>query len=285
MMVHGCVPDGAPRLIFSGLDAKVAGDIETTFAAAGHLVISNARNHRMEADVPLLVPEVNADHLTLLSRQQEARGWRGGVVTNPNCSTVALTMALAPLRPFGLRSANVSTLQAISGAGYPGVAALDIVGNVIPFIGGEEEKMESETQKILGSLENGAVRPHPVVISAHCTRVPVVNGHTLMVSVGLDSPPSLDELREAYRTFTARPQAERLPSAPAHPVVYLDDPNRPQPRLDADRDGGMTVSVGRLRRCPILDVKFVALGHNTVRGAAGAALLNAELMKVDGHFD
>ena len=284
MKVRGCVPDGAPRVVFSGLDASVAGEIEEAFAAAGHVVISNARNYRMEPDVPLLVPEINAHHLALMPRQQTARGWSGGVVTNPNCSTVTLTMALAPLGPFGLRTVNVSTLQAVSGAGYPGVASLDIVGNVVPFIGGEEEKMESETQKIFGSLsdDGGGIEPHPVVVSAHCTRVPVINGHTLMVSVGLDRTPPLDELREAFRAFTARPQEERLPSAPANPVVYLDEPNRPQPRLDADRNGGMTVSVGRLRPCPVLDVKFVALGHNTIRGAAGAALLNAELMMVDG---
>ena len=284
MTVRECVSDGAPRLVFSGLDASVAGEIEGAFAAAGHIVVSNARNYRMERDVPLLVPEINAHHLALLSRQRNARGWSGGVVTNPNCSTVVLTMALAPLRPFGLRTVNVSTLQAISGAGYPGDASLDIVGNVVPFIGGEEEKMESETQKIFGSLNEaaGGVEPHPVVVSAHCTRVPVVNGHTLMVSVGLDETPPLDALREAFRTFTGRPQEEGLPSAPTRPVVYLDEPNRPQPRLDADRDGGMTVSVGRLRPCPLLDVKFVALGHNTIRGAAGAALLNAELMKIDG---
>ena len=282
MMVHSSTPDGAPRLVFSGLDAKVAGQVEGAFAAAGHTVVSNARNYRMELDVPLLVPEINPEHLQLLAAQAAGRGWPGRIVTNPNCSTIALSMALAPLRPFGLKAVNVSTLQAISGAGYPGVASLDIVGNVIPFISGEEEKMQSETQKILGSLEDGVVRPHPVAVSAHCTRVPVVNGHTLMISVGFDSPPAADDLLEAFRTFLARPQTEQLPSAPQHPVVYLDEPNRPQPRLDADRDSGMTVSIGRLRPCPVLDYKFVALGHNTVRGAAGAALLNAELMQVDG---
>ncbi len=282
MVVHPCEPAGAPSLVFSGLDASVAGDVETAFASAGHTVVSNARNHRMAGDVPLLVPEINPDHLQLLARQRRVRGWSGRIVTNANCSTIVLTMALAPLCRFGLRSATVSTLQAVSGAGYPGEASLDILGNVIPFIAGEEEKMESETQKILGCFEDDAVTPHAVTISAQTTRVPVVHGHTELVSVALETQPSIDDVREAFRGFAGRPQAERLPSAPPHPVLYLAEPARPQPRLDVDRDGGMTVSVGRLRPCPVLDYKFVVLGHNTVRGAAGAALLNAELMRVDG---
>ena len=281
MMVDSIAPERAPRLLFSGLDNSVAGEVETVCAAAGHVVVSNARNHRMEPDVPLLVPEVNPDHLQLLQRQASVRAWSGRIVTNPNCSTIVLTMALAPLRPFGLRSVNVTTLQAVSGAGYPGVAALDILGNVIPFIGGEEEKLETETQKIFGCLKNDRVEPHPVVVSAHTTRVGVPNGHTLMISVGLETTPEPADLLHAFREFAGRPQAEQLPSAPPHPIVYLEEPNRPQPRLDVDRGGGMTVTVGRLRRCPVLDYKFVALGHNTVRGAAGAALLNAELMHRD----
>ena len=282
MMVDTVAPERAPRLLFSGLDASVAGEAETALAARGHVVVSNARNHRMEPDVPLLVPEVNPDHLQLLKQQASARAWPGRIVTNPNCSTIVLTMALAPLRPFGLRSVNVTTLQAVSGAGYPGVASLDIVGNVIPFIGGEEEKMETETKKIFGCLTDEGVEPHPVVVSAHATRVGVTNGHTLMISVGFERAPEPAELLQAFKDFSGRPQSEQLPSAPPDPVVYLDEANRPQPRLDVDRDGGMTVTVGRLRRCPVLDYKFVALGHNTVRGAAGAALLNAELMHRDG---
>ncbi len=238
----------------------------------------------MEADVPLLVPEINPEHLALLDTQRARRSWPGTIVTNPNCSTIVLAMALAPLRQFGLQTVNVTTLQAVSGAGYPGVPSLDIVGNVIPFISGEEEKMETETQKILGSLGDERVEPYPVTVSAHTTRVGVTNGHTGMVSVGFSSRPEPDDLVEAFRHFAGRPQAERLPSAPPHPVEYLDEENRPQPRLDVDRGAGMTVSVGRLRKCPVLDCKFVMLGHNTVRGAAGAALLNAELMMVDGRL-
>ena len=285
MVVDAVTPDRAPRLVFSGLDAAVAGDVEGAFAAAGHVVVSNARNYRMEGDVPLLVPEVNADHMKLLAAQRVARGWPGQLVTNPNCSTIMLAMALAPLRPFGLRSVNVTTLQAVSGAGYPGVPSLDIIGNVIPFIDGEEEKIETETKKILGTLADGRVEPHPVVVSAHTARVPVVNGHTEMVSVDFDTRADAADIVAAFRGFSGRPQAEDLPTAPPHPVVYLTADDRPQPRLDVDRDGGMTVTVGRLRPCRVLQHKFVVLGHNTVRGAAGAAILNAELMKVDGLLD
>ena len=285
MIVDAVTPGHAPRVVFSGLDAKVAGDVEGEFARAGHVVVSNARNHRMDADVPLLVPEINADHLGLLRAQASVRGWSGKIVTNPNCSTIMLTMGLGPLRPFGLRAVNVTTLQAVSGAGYPGVPSLDMVGNVIPHIGGEEEKIETETKKILGVLEKGGVQPHPVIVSAHTTRVPVINGHTEMVSVAFDDTPDIDALIEAFRGFSGRPQAEQLPSAPDPPVVYLSDPNRPQPKLDVDRDGGMAVTVGRLRPCNVLDFKFVVLGHNTIRGAAGGALLNAELMQTDGLLD
>ena len=285
MVVDAVVPERAPRVVFSGLDSSVAGEVEAAFAAAGHVVVSNARNYRMDADVPLLVPEINPDHLALLAAQRAARQWAGRIVTNPNCSTIVLTMALAPLRQFGLRAVNVTTLQAVSGAGYPGVPSLDIVGNVIPFIGGEEEKMETETRKILGSLVKAQVEPYPVTVSAHTTRVGVTNGHTGMVSVGLEAAPTAGEIIDAFRSFSGRPQVEALPSAPARPVEYLDEASRPQPRLDVDRGNGMTVSVGRLRPCPLLDYKFVVLGHNTIRGAAGAAILNAELMLIDGLLD
>jgi aspartate-semialdehyde dehydrogenase len=269
-------------LLFSAMDASVAGEIEEAFAKAGHFIVSNARNHRMAPDVPLLVPEINSDHLGLIDAQRKARGWTGALVTNPNCSTVVLSMALAPLRQFGLKSVAVTTLQALSGAGYPGVASLDAVGNVVPFIAGEEAKIESEPKKILGHLEGGVVVPHPVVLSASSTRVPVVNGHTESVSVALEQSPSLDDVRQALASFSGPPQALKLPSAPPQPVLYLSEENRPQPRLDVDRDGGMTVTVGRLRPCPILGYKFFALGHNTVRGAAGAAVLNAEQMVAQG---
>ncbi len=283
--VEPATPGKGPRLVFSALDAGVAGDLERAFADAGHVVLSNARNHRMDPVVPLLVPEVNADHLALLRAQTRLRGGRGAIVTNPNCSTVVLSMALAPLRPFGLRACLVSTMQAVSGAGYPGVPTLDILGNVIPFISGEEEKIETETRKILGTLAGEAVEPHPVRVSAHTNRVPVVDGHTETVSVALDEKPALAELRAAIDGFTGAPQRLGLPTAPERPLVYLDQPNRPQPRFDAARGRGMTVSVGRLRPCGVLDWKFVTLGHNTVRGAAGASVLNAELMQAEGLLD
>jgi aspartate-semialdehyde dehydrogenase len=282
MVVQPPVPGKGPSLVFSALDASVATEIEGAFAAAGHIVVSNARNYRMERDVPLLVPEVNAEHLALASGQASARGWKGRIVTNPNCSTVFLAMSLAPLRAFGLESVTVTTLQAVSGAGYPGVASLDIVGNVVPFISGEEEKMESETKRILGSLSDGVVVPHPVVISAQTTRVPVLDGHTESVSAALEQSVSIDDVRSAMESFRGLPQQHGLPSAPAQPIVYLHEQNRPQPRLDAERGGGMVVFVGRLRPCKVASVKYIALGHNTVRGAAGAALLNAELMKAQG---
>jgi len=285
MVVDAVTPDRAPRLVFSGLDSKVAGEVEGAFAEAGHIVVSNARNYRMEADVPLLVPEINADHLQLLTAQRAARRWSGRIVTNPNCSTIMLTMALAPLCQFGLRAVNVTTLQAVSGAGYPGVASLDIVGNVIPYIRGEEEKMETETKKVFGRLKDGRVEPHAVAVSAHTTRVPVINGHTEMLSVGFETRPSTEEILAALREFAGRPQAERLPTAPVRPIVYVTANDRPQPRLDVDRGRGMTVTVGRLRPCQVLDYKLVVLGHNTVRGAAGAAILNAELMQKDGLLD
>ena len=282
LTVDAATPGRAPTLVFSGLDSSVAGEIEGAFAQAGHIVVSNSRNHRMAANVPLMIPEVNADHLQLLDAQGQA-GWKGRIVTNPNCAAVVLAMALAPLRQFGLKTTIVTTLQAISGAGYPGVASWDILGNIIPFIGGgEEEKIETETKKILGCLNAGRVDPHPVTISAQTTRVGVQNGHTVSASTGFDHRPPLDAIIDAWRSFKGRPQQLDLPSAPAQPIVYLTEPNRPQPTLDVDRGRGMTVSVGRLRECPVLDYKFIALGHNTIRGAAGAAILNAELMHREG---
>jgi len=240
----------------------------------------------MEDDVPLLIPEVNPDHLGLIEMQQKNRGWTGAIVTNPNCAVVVLAMALAPLRHFGIRSVVTTTLQAVSGAGYPGVASFDILGNVIPGIGGgEEEKIETEANKILGGFVDGRVVRHPVVISAHTTRVSVLDGHTLTASVAFDRTVDPGEVTDALKAWRGRPQELRLPSAPECPVEVCDEEFRPQPRLDADRGNGMTVSVGRIRRCPLLGTKFVALGHNTIRGAAGAALLNAELMVADGWLE
>jgi aspartate-semialdehyde dehydrogenase len=281
--VDHATPGRAPKLVFSGLDSSVAGDIERAFAAAGHIVVSNSRNYRMERDVPLLIPEVNADHLGLLASQQASRGWTGRIITNPNCVVVVVAMALAPLRQFGLINAIVTSLQAISGAGYPGVASWDILGNVIPYIGGgEEEKIETETGKILGHFDGRGVSNHPVAVSASVNRVPVQHGHTAAISVQLDQCPDPAALIAAWNCFRGRPQQLELPSAPAQPIVYTSEQNRPQPSLDANRGGGMTVTIGRLRACAVLGYKFVALGHNTIRGAAGAAILNAELMHREG---
>jgi aspartate-semialdehyde dehydrogenase len=282
-VVEAAAPGTAPKLVFSGLDSSVAGEIEAAFARAGHIVVSNSRNYRMFDTVPLMIPEVNAEHLALLDAQGAAQGWSGRILTNPNCATVVLAMALAPLRQFGLTSTIITTLQAISGAGYPGVPSWDILGNIIPHIGGgEEEKIETETKKILGVLGNGRIENHAVRLSATTTRVAVRDGHTGSISVGLEQKPTADAVIDAWRSFRGRPQELGLPSAPKQPLVYLEEANRPQPLLDANRDGGMTVSVGRLRPCPLFDYKFVALGHNTIRGAAGAAILNAELMHAEG---
>lgn len=285
LTVQECRPQGAPRLLFSAMDAAVATEIEQAFARAGHVVVSNSKNHRMEPDVPLLVPEVNADHLRAVAQQQRQRGWTGQIVTNPNCSTVVLAMALAPLRKFGITRVVATTMQAISGAGYPGVASMDIVGNVIPFISGEEEKMQQETQKILGDYAADGFHPLAAKVSAHCNRVAVVDGHTVTVSVELKDRPGERQLVEAIRNFRGMPQERQLPSAPAQPLVHMEEQDRPQPRRDAERDRGMAVYVGRVRPCPVLDYKFVALGHNTIRGAAGAAVLNAELMHSEGMLD
>jgi aspartate-semialdehyde dehydrogenase len=283
--VHECKPANAPRLVFSSMDASVATEIERDFAMAGHVVVSNSRNHRMEPDVPLLIPDVNPDHLKIIPHQQRVRGWKGQIATNPNCSTIVLAMALAPLKQFGITRVVATTMQAISGAGYPGVASMDINANVIPFIGGEEEKMQQETQKILGEFAGDNLRPLDAKVSAHCNRVPVVDGHTVTVSVEFERKPGKDEIIRALVNHRSVPQERKLPSAPPHPVIYMEENDRPQPRRDAERERGMAVFVGRMRECPVLDYKFVALGHNTIRGAAGAAVLNAELMYSEGLLD
>jgi aspartate-semialdehyde dehydrogenase len=260
----------------------VATEIERAFASAGHVVVSNSRNHRMDQDVPLMIPEINPEHLKLIARQRKERGWSGQIVTNPNCSTIVLAMALAPMKQFGIERVVVTTMQAISGAGYPGVASMDINANVIPFIGGEEEKMQQETQKILGDFAADSVTPLAAKVSAHCNRVPVVDGHMVAVSVEFKKKPSLAALRSAIESFTGLPQQRNLPSAPPCPLIYMEQQDRPQPRRDAERENGMAVFVGRLRECPVFDFKFLACGHNTVRGAAGAAVLNGELMHSEG---
>ena len=285
MQVEECKPGNAPRLVFSSMDASVATEIEQAFAQAGHVVVSNSRNHRMDADVPLLIPEVNPGHLKIIPLQQRHRGWKGQIATNPNCSTIVLAMALAPLKQFGIKRVMATTMQALSGAGYPGVASLDINGNVVPFISGEEEKMQRETQKILGDFTGDSIRPLAAKVSAQCNRVAVVNGHMVATSVELEQKPGAADLIHAIESFSSVPQERKLPSAPPRPLIYLTEQDRPQPRRDVDRERGMTVFVGRLRECPVLDYKFMALGHNTVRGAAGAAVLNAELMYSEGLLD
>jgi aspartate-semialdehyde dehydrogenase len=283
--VEECKPGSAPRLVFSAMDASVATEIEREFAQAGHVIVSNSRNHRMEPDVPLLIPEVNPDHLKIIPQQQRKRGWKGQIATNPNCSTMVLAMALAPLKQFGITGVIATTMQAISGAGYPGVASMDINANVIPFVGGEEEKMQQETQKILGEFTGDGLRPLNAKVSAHCNRVPVVDGHTVTVSVAFERKPSQDDILRALVNYRGIPQERKLPSAPPQPIIYMEEADRPQPRRDAERERGMATFVGRLRECPVLDYKFVALGHNTIRGAAGAAVLNAELMYSEGLLD
>ncbi|HSM14028.1 MAG TPA: aspartate-semialdehyde dehydrogenase [Thermoanaerobaculia bacterium] len=279
-LVRPLAPAPECRLLFSALDARAADRAEAELARAGHFVVSNARSHRMDADVPLVVPEVNPDHLELVRRQ---RFGDGAVVTNPNCSTIGLVLALKPLADaFGVRRVRVVTLQALSGAGFPGVPSLSAVDNVLPFIAGEEEKIETETRKILGRLEDGGIAFAEIAVSAQCNRVPVVDGHLLSVQAELGSEPSPDEIAEAFRAFTAEPQRRRLPSAPLQPLAVADEDDRPQPRLDRERGGGMTVTVGRIRPCPLGGTQVVALSHNTIRGAAGGSLLLAELAVARG---
>lgn len=268
------------NFVFSSLPGEVAGDAEERFARAGYPVISNSSSHRMDLDVPLLIPEVNPEHLALIDTQRAARGYdRGYIVTNPNCSTIVIAMALAPLhRNFGVESCVATTMQAISGAGYPGVASLDISDNVLPFIGGEEEKIESETVKILGRVRDGKIDDADARVSAQCNRVNVLDGHMAAIRVKLSQAASLDQVREALCSFSALPQDLKLYSAPARPIIVRDEVDRPQPRLDRDAGKGMSVTVGRIGPDNVLDYRFVALGHNTIRGAAGAAILNAELL-------
>jgi aspartate-semialdehyde dehydrogenase len=271
-------PDQPPSIIFAALDTEIAREIEPLFAAAGCAVISNSSAFRMQEDVPLVIPEVNAAHLGLIESQSWRKQSGGYIVTNPNCSAIGLVLALKPLADrFGIESIFVSTMQAVSGAGYPGVPSLDILGNVVPFIKNEEEKMEAETMKLLGTLEGTAVLPYAARMSAHCNRVAVEDGHTESVSIKLRTRATREQVLAAWSEF--QPLAShQLPTAPAQPVEFLAAEDRPQPRLDRMRGAGMATTVGRLRPCTLLDWKFTVLSHNTIRGAAGAALLNAELL-------
>lgn len=281
LIVKDCIPNLKSKIAFSGLDANVAGEIETEFAKAGYYVISNSRNHRFDTDVPLLIPEINPDHLELIKKQK----YKGAIVTNPNCSTIGLAITLKPLQDkFGLEAVNVVTMQALSGAGYPGVSSLDIVDNVIPFIGGEEKKMETEPLKILGSLKNGKVKNLDLKISAQCNRVAVIDGHMEAVQIKLKKKATPEEIINTWKSFKAIPQKLKLPLAPANPIYYFEQDKYPQPKLHRNVDKAMAVSIGRLRECSLFDYKFVILSHNTVRGAAGGALLNAELMLKMNYF-
>src|SRR3989440_4685115 len=284
MVVKDLAPNLECDFVFSALDSSVAGTAEEEFARAGYPVLSNSKNHRMDPDVPLLIPEVNASHLDAIPVQQKNRGYESGfIVTNPNCSTAGLVLVLKPLADaFGLEKIFVVTMQAVSGAGYPGVASLDILGNVVPFISGEEEKMELEPQKLLGKWDGSRFVDAGIGLSAHCNRVPVIDGHLACVSIGLKKIASLDEVREAIRNFEVDAELASLPTALRNPLVVLDEENRPQPRRDVNAGNGMAAVVGPVRECPLLDVKLTLLSHNLVRGAAGAALLSAELLAARG---
>jgi aspartate-semialdehyde dehydrogenase len=285
MTLSPATPQGAPRVIFAALDAAIARELEPQFAQAGCALVSNSSALRMQPDVPLVIPEVNPDHLKLIECQAWRRQSGGFAVTNPNCSAIGLVLALRPLQlRFGLETVMVVTMQAVSGAGYPGVASLDILGNVIPYIAKEEEKMEEETGKLLGEVNGAGVRKGEFRMSAQCNRVAVEDGHTESVWVKLKKRAQPEEIISAWGEFRGVPQELKLPSAPGKPVEYLRSADRPQPRLDADLGAGMTATVGRLRACSVLDWKFTILSHNTIRGAAGAALLNAELLKAQGYL-
>lgn len=284
LVVQPCAPPLPGTIVFSALEADIAMEVEQAFAHAGALVVTNTKSHRMEPDVPLMIPEINADHLGMLEAQRRRRGWTGGILANPNCSTAGLVLALAPLhQAFGLTKCFVSTMQAISGAGYPGVASLDILGNVIPYIGGEEEKIERETRKILGTYADGEFRDLDVTVAAHTSRVPTLDGHLEVVSAGFARRPSPDEAIAALEAFRGDDVVRELPSSPAQPIEVDRRPDRPQTRLDLERGAGMAVTVGRVRPCPLFDLRLALLSHNTIRGAAGAAVQIAELLAARGY--
>lgn len=282
MPVVACQPDLPCDLVFSGLNSHVAGEIEESFAKAGYRVISNASNHRMNPDVPLLIPEVNSDHLKLIKYQKFGKG---AIITNPNCSVIGITLSLKPLLDkWGIQNVHVVTLQALSGAGYPGVPSMEILDNVIPYIAGEEAKVEREPLKIMGTCHEKEIIPYPMRLSAQCTRVSVADGHLACLSVKLKKQTHASEIIDAWRNFKGEPQHLKLPMAPKLPIIYLEDERHPQPKLHRTLESGMAVSIGRLRECPLFDWKFVILSHNTMRGAAGCAILNAELMVKKGYF-
>lgn len=272
-------------IVFSALPSNIAAEVEARLAAAGHYVCSNASTYRMAEDVPILMPEVNAEHLQLIERQRAERGWKGALVTNSNCTAAPVVMALAPLRQFKPEVLHLVSMQAVSGAGYPGVASLDILDNVIPFIGGEEDKLKIEPAKMLGGYADGQIQPFHMTVSASCNRVPVIDSHLVCISAKFAEKPSLGDIYEAWENFRGADPIPSLPSAPTPPVIVMTEKDRPQPRRDRDAGNGMATVVGRLRPCDVLDVQFIALAHNTIRGAAGCSILNAELMVAQGYID
>ncbi len=283
-VVQALTPDFPAVLVFSALPSAIAREIEPAFARAGYAVCSNASAYRNAPLVPLLIPEINADHVHLVDRQRMQRGWTGLIVTSPNCTTTGVAMALKPLDvAFGLRTCFMASMQAISGAGYPGVPSLDIMNNVIPHIPGEEEKFQQELSKMLGRMEDGELVPAGIALSAHANRVPVLDGHTVSLSVGFEREVTVASALAVLRDYRAPERAASLPSALSHPIVVRTDPDRPQPRRDRDAAGGMAVTVGRVRSCPVLDLRLTTVTHNTLRGAAGGAVLNAELLVASGY--
>ena len=286
MVIRAIEPSMPGRIVFSALPASIAREVEPSFAQAGYLVSSNASAFRYAPDVPMIIPEVNADHLALIKQQQAERGWPGLIITSPNCTTTGIVLPLKPLDDaFGLRKLFAATMQAVSGGGYPGVPSLDILDNVVPFIKGEEEKIESETRLLLGSVEDGKRTEADISISAQANRVAVLDGHTACLSLGFENAPSVDEAVAAMENFKSPEHLRGLPSTPDRPISVRFEPDRPQPRRDRDTQKGMIVTVGRVRECPILDIRLVSVSHNTLRGAASGSLLNAELLVAQGYLE
>ena len=286
MAIRPLEPDLPARIVFSALPSPVAREVEPAFARAGYAVCSNASAFRQAPDVPLLIPEVNAGHIDMIPRQREMQGWAGLIVTSPNCTGTGMVLPLKPLDDaFGLRRVFAVSMQAISGAGYPGVASLDILGNVVPYIRGEEEKIEQEARLLLGSMRDRRRVEADLVVSVQANRVPVLDGHTVCLSLGFDRPPEVERAIEALREFRGSEVVRQLPSAPEHPILVRSEPDRPQPRRDRDAEGGMAVSVGRVRPCPLQHLRLVSVSHNTLRGAASGSVLNAELLVATGYVE
>jgi aspartate-semialdehyde dehydrogenase len=283
MTVQPLKPDVDAKIVFSALPSSIAREVEPAFARAGYAVCSNASAYRQEPGVPLLIPEVNADHVQMIEQQREELGWSGLLVTSPNCTTTGIAMPLKPLDlAFGLRQVFATSMQAISGAGYPGVPSLDILGNIVPYIPGEEEKIEQETRLLLGQFVEGQRIAADISISTQVNRVPIIDGHTVCLALGFEKHPTPSEAIEALTEFRGPRVVQNLPSAPALPILVRSESNRPQPRRDRDADGGMAITVGRVRPCPVLDLRLVSVSHNTLRGAASGSILNAELLVASG---